>query len=269
MKKMTGVEEYFHSKRRYAESEISDDAMVLALTYRKKTRHGTVLGTYIITKIKAEIDKIQPVGMVASPDGPGEKLAPFLLAGCGNYTEFDDFVTASKRYVSNTIHEMGDISALSTESLVKTISNKFRHAFVNGRKAYGTELMVVSFLSGAPEIYRIKYTGEFHPCSLYAVIGGYNSLNSKKGSLRKKALAELKKLYSGKKLPSQKTVKKLAEQLMALERDKGEEIEANFLSAESLSKNAKESGSNRSHDCHHESNDKTEKTILKSNESAP
>jgi len=228
---MNDVKKYFESKRAYAESQINKDSIAIALVYRVvKDRKVVGLGTHIATKIKTDIDKIKAIGAI-SHDGK-QATAPFLMVGVGNNAEFEDFATESERYVSSIVASPGGEDILSADGLVSKVSNEMRGMFVNGRKAYDLEILLISFLQGL-EIYRVKYDGTPHPCTGFGVIGGYKKDAPDTSSQRHEALNKLSDLYSGKFLPNLRTVKRVAREILGPDTKKEHMIEANFSSVSS------------------------------------
>lgn len=223
---MNDVKKYFNSKDKLAEEEIGRDSLVIALSFKAKSGPGI----YLSTKIKAEIDKFQALGPMKMGDD-GQITAPFLLAGTGNYAEFEELSNnVGSAYVADAIDFYGDTGGLSSKKLESLLSQRIRSVYVRGRKAYGVEILLLSFLTPGIGITRIKYNGEPHPCIGYGLIGGYTKIVpvgkiKSAVSKRKIALEKLTKLYSSRQLPELTAVKKIAKEILDMEKDKGEMIQ--------------------------------------------
>ena len=220
---MNNVEKYFASKRSYAESQIGDDSPVIAMSYRaiNKDRKSETR-VYLATKIKYEVDKIQPLGLSVDED------PIFLIAGSGNYAEFDGLATASEEYVSRFLSTMGGRETLSAGGLIEELSQGMRDKFIDGKKAYDVEILITSFYDGPLEIFWIKYDGTPHPCKNFGFVGGYGKNSNSGESRRAEIFNKLTAVYKTGRLPGIKTVKKVVREMLGPDTDREYLIQTSF-----------------------------------------
>jgi len=240
-KKSVGVKAYFNSKSQLAIEEINDDCVSIALVFqRTDAGEENERGVLMATKVKADIDKFIPL----TPHLARRSTPPFILMGSGDYGDFEEVGDYANQYVADVYNFYEDEEAVSLKPLRVYICKVIRNAYINRKKAYGVDLLIVSVAHGGPEIIRIKYNGEYHPCANYAVAGGFRTISEsvetgtqntigkgisvrkktlgKETSIRKKALEILKGFYDGGKIPNLEEAKSLARDALALEEDKGE-----------------------------------------------
>lgn len=214
---MNDVEKYFASKSRLAEREISDDSIALALAFNDKKAKTT--GYLLVTRTKADVKRFELIPVRLSNRGGA---IPFVLIGSGHYGDFQAISAKARKYVQDAMHLYGSVEALSTAGLLDYLAETISRVYINRRKAYGIDLLLISSL-GKFEMHRIKYNGEYHPCHYYGVVGGYQKIEAGNATLRKGILKLIDDFYNKRKrLPALAQVEKLAEKIMNMEKDKGE-----------------------------------------------
>lgn len=223
------IRRHFLSKNSLAEKEISEDAPALILFFNKKSkgRNSSIAGFVMATCVKADITRFAPIKVRDADDAMSSM--PFVLVGVGNVGDLDDIVDFSKELVHDIINAYGSPEALSLPKFKSDLTRMIRERYNNvQQRAFGIEIAVLSFLTSRPEIHRVKYNGEYHPCENYAVLGGYMTSGASKQSTRKLLLAELASYYKN-HLPTRVEAEKIvADLLEKYTKDTGEMIHSNF-----------------------------------------
>ena len=197
----------FQIKDERSKKEINDDAMLVALTFIEEEEAGV----YVVTKIKAEIEKISDIY-------PYEN---FVIAGVGNYSEFKEITTLIDIVIldSKSIYSPENITQ---QYLLGAVVENVKNYYRKEPKALGLELLLFTLHPAREQIfhgYRIKWDGDYHPVTNFAIIGGYNAPKNSQmdpASVRSIIKKQLGQLYENSKPDFQK-VKTLANEFMEMD----------------------------------------------------
>ncbi len=218
MKETIGIAE----KEILAIKEIFEDSPMVALLFQEKTRAGVFLGT----KTKSRNMKFFPIAVPVEEelyDEEEEKTRSerlMIIGGVGNYAEFRRLLQKFSEIIRDEVSTYG-IHPHSSEAVVGRFSEFLNEEFrsADSISPYRVEILIISLLENSLQMFRMKSDGDYHPAEPLCIIGGYTPAG--RGTLRKKALAMLKKLYA-KKVPTLKICQRITKRILKMDKNPGE-----------------------------------------------
>jgi len=213
---LSDLDGFYKSKQALAEREINTSSLSLAMVFRKKNEAAILLAT----KTKAEEPKIKAIAIPFH----GQMYPAFYLVGSGYQPDFLELAEELRDYTQSTFSELKHPRALSDVDALELITDTVAERYSDSsKKAFGVDTLLISAIGKKFVMIRINYLGESHLCKKFAVLGGVPPTTDKETpSLRGKALEILGNAYKSQDSPNLKTARTLAEQILALEENKGE-----------------------------------------------
>ncbi len=207
------------AKQKVALRTLAECAPLLALFYADKK----VQGLLIAQKNKHTGGNLAPIMIDKDDDDietesfKTEKTIGALLGGVGHYGEFQRLkCLIEEDIVSEEVDLFGTYPGITervTEEISEVLGDEFRSKDME--VPYRVELVFIGLMEEGLQMYRVKYDGDFHPAVPFCILGGYETVNGGE-SLRHRALALLDQAYEGKKMPTLRQAKKLAQTIMRM-----------------------------------------------------